>query len=354
MDLALYGEGGFFASGHGAGRSGRDFVTSVELGSLFGALIARALDREWEALGRPDPFVVIEVGAGSGRLAREVVRATPTCAPALRLLLVERSPMLRAEQARSVALVAPEVVLGGFGPADDLDVPPEPEAGVGPLVASLDDLPAVRIDGVVLANELLDNLVFGVLERTPTGWAEVRVGLDGDTFVEVLVECPAPDTFGVDVPVGARMPVDRALSEWVRRAARCVRRGSVLLVDYLVPMRELVERSPDWLRTYAAHARGASPLAAPGSCDITADVVIEQLERAATRAGLRCDSVVTQAEWLGELGIDALVAEARATWAERAHLGDLPALMARSRINEAAALTDPAGLGAFAVARLAP
>jgi hypothetical protein len=57
----------------------------------------------------------------------------------------------------------------------------------------------------------------------------------------------------------------------------------------------------------------------------------------------------TQADWLRAHGIDDLVAEGRRTWAERAHVGDLAALAARSRIGEAEALLDPAGLGAFRV-----
>jgi SAM-dependent MidA family methyltransferase len=91
MDAALYGDGGFFASGTGAGRSGRHFVTSPEIGSLFGLCVARALDQLWRALDEPDPFLVIEAGAGSGRLAREVQRAQPACSTALRYVLVERS-----------------------------------------------------------------------------------------------------------------------------------------------------------------------------------------------------------------------------------------------------------------------
>ncbi len=70
MAEALYGPGGFFATGRGAGRAARDFVTSPQVGALFGALVARELDTQWVGLGRPDPFVVIEVGAGSGRLAQ--------------------------------------------------------------------------------------------------------------------------------------------------------------------------------------------------------------------------------------------------------------------------------------------
>ena len=63
MEAALYGEGGFFAEGGGAGRAGRDFITSPEVGSLFGACVARALDGWWRELGAPDPFLVVEAGA---------------------------------------------------------------------------------------------------------------------------------------------------------------------------------------------------------------------------------------------------------------------------------------------------
>src|SRR3954471_23330359 len=92
VELALYGPGGFFTRARGAGRAGRDFVTSPEVGSLFGALIARHLDAAWQRLGAPDPFIVVEAGAGNGRLAADVLRAEPQCVHALRYVLVERSP----------------------------------------------------------------------------------------------------------------------------------------------------------------------------------------------------------------------------------------------------------------------
>jgi len=60
MALALYDEDdGFFATGGGAGRAGRDFVTSPEVGTLFGVLVARHIDRAWHQLDEPDPFVVV-------------------------------------------------------------------------------------------------------------------------------------------------------------------------------------------------------------------------------------------------------------------------------------------------------
>src|SRR3954449_1092183 len=114
METALYGEGGFFASGRGAGRAGRDFVTSPEVGPLFGVCIARALDRLEGALVGRDPFLVVEAGAGNGRLAREVLRAAPDCLRALRYVLVERSAALRAEQRGRLPLEPADEALGPF------------------------------------------------------------------------------------------------------------------------------------------------------------------------------------------------------------------------------------------------
>ncbi|MEX2048295.1 MAG: SAM-dependent methyltransferase, partial [Gemmatimonadota bacterium] len=94
VETALYGDGGFFDRGRGAGRANRDFVTSPEVGQLFGAVVARALDRWWEELGRPDPFLVVDAGAGRGRLAADVLAASPESAGAMRLVLVERSAEL--------------------------------------------------------------------------------------------------------------------------------------------------------------------------------------------------------------------------------------------------------------------
>ena len=83
MEAALYDpEDGFYASGGSAGRRG-DFLTAPEVGPLYGAVLARALDTWWAELGRPDPFVVVEAGAGPGTLARSVLAAAPACLPAL-------------------------------------------------------------------------------------------------------------------------------------------------------------------------------------------------------------------------------------------------------------------------------
>jgi len=359
MSMALYDEsGGFFAVGGGAGRAGRDFVTSPEVGTLFGALLARSIDASWRDLRGPDPFLVVEVGAGRGRLAADVLRAQPECAPALRYVLVERSAVLRGEQRELLTLEPPDEALGPFARVADADEPPEVVRGTGPIATSLAELPAVQVDGVVLANELLDNLPVHIVERTPDGWCEIRVGLgESDRLEEVPV--PAPDDLSVQadevaagssVPAGARLPVPVAAREWLAHVATLIRNGVVVIVDYADDAAGLVARGQEsWLRTYRGHARGTDVLDAPGSQDLTYDVPLEYLRSVAARAGFSVDVDTTQAEWLRGLGIDDLVAAGDQTWRERAHLGDLEAVAGRSRGVEAAALTDPAGLGAHRV-----
>jgi SAM-dependent MidA family methyltransferase len=355
--LALYEpEVGFFATGHGAGRSGRDFVTSPEVGSLFGACVARALDQCWRDAGEPDPFVVVEAGAGNGRLARDVQRARPACERALHYVLVERSVVLRDEQRRRLELEPADEALGPFARAAP-DDPPAAVRGSGPVFVALDELPGLELTGVVLANELLDNLPFGIAERGENGWLEIRVAHEVAGFAEVRVPAAPADaaaldrvTAGMAVDLGARLPIPRGIEGWFGACGRMLRRGTLFVIDYVDDAQSaLLRGASSWLRTYRSHASGSTPLDEPGAHDITADVVREQLEQAARAAGFAVTADVAQAEWLRALGIDDLAAEGARTWETRAHVGDLDALAGRSRVVEAAALTDAAGLGAHRV-----
>ncbi len=144
------------------------------------------------------------------------------------------------------------------------------------------------------------------------------------------------------------MPVE--LRRWLEQVAALLRRGQVALVDYADVAERLVARGPaSWLRTYRVHGHGTDPFDSPGEQDITADVPVEYLLTVAERVGLRPADPVTQADWLRSLGVDDLAGEGAATWRARAHLGDLEAIAGRSRVHEAAALTDPTGLGAHRV-----
>ena len=187
MEAALYDErAGFYAAGGRAGRRSGDFLTSPEVGPLFGAVLARALDTWWAELGRPRPFVVVDAGAGPGTLARTVLAADRTCWPAgaLRYCRVERSLPQRAHH---------------------VDLP----------VESVTNRPATaRSVGVVVANELLDNLPFR-LAVFDGGWREALVDLGPDgRFVELLRPFDVvPACLPVVAPHGARAPVQDEAAE---------------------------------------------------------------------------------------------------------------------------------------------
>jgi SAM-dependent MidA family methyltransferase len=202
------------------------------------------------------------------------------------------------------------------------------------------------IDGVVLANELLDNLPFR-LAVFDNGWREafVTMGSDG-RFVEVLSAPfdPVPARLPLSPTFGSRSPlIDRAAT-FVADARRLVRSGSVVAIDYGTPITAMLAGRPwrEWLRTYRGNERGDHYLAAPGTQDITIDVPIDQLPEP--------DTVRAQAQFLQRWGIDKLVDEGKRVWTEQAARPGLEAMKMRSRISEAEALLDPAGLGGFLVA----
>ena len=125
VEAALYAPGlGFYETVGRAGRWG-SFLTSPEVGPLFGAVLARALGTWWDELERPDPFPVVEVGAGPGTLARAVLAATAGSAlgAALQYVAVERSAAQRTSHPAGVRSVAtwPDHVGTGVIVANDVD-----------------------------------------------------------------------------------------------------------------------------------------------------------------------------------------------------------------------------------------
>lgn len=315
MELALYADGGFYTT-NSAGRRG-DFITSAEVGPLFGAVICRFLVAEWERLGRPDPFEVVEVGAGPGTLARAIEAASrdrpPAFVDAMRYRAVEISAAQRERH--------PEWV--------------HSTAAVPERIAA----------GVVIANELLDNLPVRIAVYDGA-WREAFVVSDTtDRFAEVLGAPldPVPAVLPPRPAHGARAPLMDAAADWIIQTRARVERGTLVVFDYVTARTaELVMRPyRDWLRTYRAHERGAHPLRDTGEQDITCQVALDQLPEP--------DTVRSQAQWLQRWGITALVDEGRAYWDGARSNPDLAALRMRSRINEAEALLDPHGLGAFTV-----
>lgn len=323
MDLALYGEAGFYTTtdpgvAGGAGRRGGDFLTSPEVGPLFGAVVARFLDAEWQRLGRPADFTVVDAGAGPGTLLRTIFAATPACLAHTRWVAVEISARQRAAH-------------------------PTPQ---GVHLESVADLPTEPMRGVILGNELLDNLAFRLAVHDQ-GWREAFVMMEqaSEGCVEVLSAPfdPLPSGLPPTAPHGARAPLMERAASWVEETRARLIAGTVVMFDYAVPRTAdmVVRPYREWLRTYRSHERGEHPLQAPGTQDITSEVPLDQLPPT--------DRIRSQQQWLRLWGIDELVEEGRRVWTEQASQPGLEAMRMRSRVSEAEALCDPDGLGGFTV-----
>ena len=330
-ELALYHpELGYYArADHRSGRAG-DFFTSVDLGPLFGALLASQFAETWRLLRTPR-FDLVEAAAGDGRLARDVLDAAaaddPAFYAAVDLHLVERSRAARDAQA---------AVLG-------------PHAGK--LASSGPGLPpAVR--GAVFANELLDALPPHLLQMTAGGLREVYVDVDAETggFVERLGPLSDArvrahvDERGIRLAEGWRAEVAPAAADWVRQAVAALDRGFLLLIDYGHEARELYSAThaagtlAAYRRHRAADAAGGAPppwLAVPGECDLTAHVDLTLVRDTAERWGARTLGVLDQTYFL--LGLGAVERAARESAG-----GGVAALRRRLALKS---LLVPGGLG---------
>ncbi|MCH1515061.1 MAG: SAM-dependent methyltransferase, partial [Acidimicrobiales bacterium] len=273
---------------------------------------ATAIDQWWQELGNPADLTFIEVGAGKGTLARTILRSEFECRDNLKYLGIEISGFQRSKH------------------------PSEIESG--------ETMPADVENGIIFANELLDNLPFDIFESTKDGkWKQVCIGIENGGLKEILIEETTGQPDYAIEEIGIRVPSQKAAQDWLEKALKSLRKGRVIVIDYAV---ENFPVSPDhnWLRTYSKHERSHDPLSNPGTKDITSDIDISQLKKIQTPALIR-----TQSQWLKELGIDELVNEGKRYWLENIHKPDVVALEARSRATESKALLDDNGLGGFKV-----
>jgi SAM-dependent MidA family methyltransferase len=314
MSLALYGEGGFYQTGGKAGRRG-DFITSPEVGPLFAAVIARYLDDCWIELGRPHTFDVVEVGAGPGTLARGVFDSKPECLVAMKYTAVEIS-------------------------ASQRELHPD-------FIESVEVFPEREISGVVVANELLDNLPFRLFVFDGK-WKEAFVAVgDGDKFVEVLKDvAEIPSVLPMTASLGARAPIQSAARDWLGSVSARLGRGRILVFDYCSASTSDIAASPwrEWLRTYKDHGRGEHYLANPGSQDITVQVMLDQLQNRFPTL-----TISRQSDWLNRWGIEQLVDEGNQYWEMNKHSPGLAAIKMRSRRTELGSICGDEGLGLFSV-----
>ncbi|MDO8616419.1 MAG: SAM-dependent methyltransferase [Dehalococcoidia bacterium] len=292
MEMALYHpQLGYYCSPREQmGRHG-DYLTSPEVSSIFGVMVGRQLREMWEALDRPERFDVVEAGAGSGALARDVLRWARDTAPAL----------FQATHYAIVELAA--------APAERQRAALTAE-GLDGKVRWTEALPEGS-EGSILSNELLDSMPVHRVELRRGRLREVFVGWDGERFLEELREPSSPEIgeyfrrLDLLPGEGCRAEVNLGALRWAGEAARTLARGFVLTFDYGHEAAELFApwRTDGTLLCFYRHNPSADPYARIGRQDMTSHVDFTSVRRAGEEAGLRTLGMASQSEFLLGLGI---------------------------------------------------
>ena len=288
MELALYAPGLGYYSG-GAAKLGKDgdFTTAPEITPLFGETLAHVA----AGLMAQSAPQIIEFGAGSGKLARDVLNELSTMGvPVHRYAIVEVSGELRARQKET---------LRGF-----------------PQVTWLEQFPAA-FSGVVLGNEVLDAMPVHLVVKTEQGWKERGIGLADKRFVyrdhacapALVAQIPDADR----LPVGYVTEVHPVSIAFMRSLADMLvagydqngHGGAAVLVDYGFPAAEyyLGQRARGTLMCHYRHHAHDDPFFHPGLQDVTAHVDFSAMARAAVDGGLDLLGYASQAAFLLDAGI---------------------------------------------------
>jgi SAM-dependent MidA family methyltransferase len=292
MELALYEPGlGYYAGGaqkFGGHAAGGDFLTAPELTPLFAESLARQVAQVLAAAGP----VIIEAGAGSGRLAADLLPALDElgCLPE-RYRILELSGALRARQ----------------------------QAGAGRACATpsgsrrMAGRIARRFSGCLIGNEVLDAMPSHALRWSEDGCVmEVGVGLDQGRLIES--ERPAQGALlaaaqALDLAGPHRGEISLAVRAWVSDLSRRLSRGALLLIDYGLPRHELYHplRDGGSIRCHYRHRVHQEPFWLPGLSDITSHVDFTAVAEAGHDAGLEVMGYCSQASFLLNCGIGELL-----------------------------------------------
>lgn len=305
---------GYYVRQRAVGADG-DFITAPEISQIFGELMGLWSAVVWQQMGSPLHISLIELGPGRGTLMSDALRAArrvPAFLDAARIHLVETSAPMRAAQRTALAGCVPEPVWHD-------------------TISTLPPGPAILI-----ANEFLDALPVEQIVRSAGRWHRRTVGLDerggfGFQIGDLAQIVPPP-------PLD-EAAADGAIFEHAAAAAALLRsfatgRGDGPLAGVIIDYGHEQSRLGDTLQGVRQH-RSVSPFESPGETDLTTQVDFEQLGAACRACGLVADGPITQAEFLGALGI--VERASRLMAANPAKAGAIEAGVAR--------LMAPAGMG---------
>lgn len=291
MDLALYAPGlGYYSAGARKLGGGGDFTTAPEVSSLFGACVARQCAEVLEEL---KGGVILEVGAGTGRLAVDILtRLEALGSLPERYLILEVSADLRERQRALLCAHLPTCAA---------------------RVAWLDAPPHLPLKGVILANEVLDALPVARFRWSSTACEEMGVVASGSGFAwsaraanPALTRAVAALAAGNEWEEGYVSEYCPRLRPWTRRVVSSLDRGAALWFDYGLPRPQyyLHERHGGTLICHFRQGAYDDPFVRPGLQDITAWVDFTALAEACDDAGWELAGFATQAFFLAGLEID--------------------------------------------------
>ena len=332
MRVALYdSQDGYYRSGSERTGWRGDFVTSPEIDPAFGALWARAFEGIWIDLDRPETFLVVELGPGEGGFAHALSGAAGgDFARALQLHLVELDPERRKRQ---------EALLADLGRIDWSE--------------SIEEVEPFT-DGIVFANEVLDNQPVHVLRNRAGGFQELHVGLAGEQLVEVWLDSTDEElnerAFESDRPAGVEIEVSPDAEDLALRCARLAERGGAIFVDYGLESSS-GDRARTTLASYSSAGAGDRTIQDPGTVDLTAHVDWTAIGLACSQeSGISTAGPAAQRDVLIQLGAREIDEELKAEHQSFLDSGrGADAVRSLSRRQALRALLDPGGLGGLQV-----
>jgi SAM-dependent MidA family methyltransferase len=300
MEMALYyPELGYYTRDAALiGRKG-DFYTSAHLHRIFGAMLGRQMHEMWQIMGMPEVFHIVEMGAGEGYLAKDMLDylfSAGCCKnffDSIEYVIIEVSPSLRQSQMQ---------LLRSF-------------EGKVRWVESIKQLPEYSINGCFLSNELIDAFPVKIVVMD-NGLYEIYVDTDGAGFAEIKKPCSESiesyfKEFSVELPEGYKTEVNLTIKQWLADVSAVLSEGFILTIDYGYPAWDYYseDRSRGTLLCYCKHQINEDPYINIGEQDITAHVNFSALKKWGEPSGLKTVGFCPQGIYLASLGIDEVMKE---------------------------------------------
>lgn len=344
MELALYHpQFGYYATPSSIIGAQGDFVTSPHMGRDFGEVVAEQFVDMWEALGRPERFDLVEMGAGQGLVAGDAIAHIqshyPSCFAALNYIIVEKSAALRAEQQKRLSHWN--------------------QQGIAVSWMELDAIAPQSITGCAFSNELVDAFPVHWVELHDQKLQEIYVTHSESGFSSELAELSTPelesyfDQIDIDLsdyPNGYRTEVNLAALDWIEQTSSKLERSYLLTIDYGYTAQRYYSpaRTEGTLQCYYKHSHHSDPFIHIGEQDITAHVDFTALEKQGSEVGLQQLGFTQQGLFLMALGLgDRLNQLSQINSTKAAKPTDIRAIMGRRETLQQ--LINPMGLGNFGV-----